>query len=243
MAVNEEFKTKAQIAYEYLRSLIMSGELQAGSRVLITDVAKALGFSQTPVREAVRELVSRGTLVLSPHVGVMVPEYSIETVEELFEIRAVLEGLATRLNAPYISDDGYAYLDGLIEKSRACAEKSDFLGYGALDKQFHFYIYKAGPYEHLYEMITDLWDRNARFGAVFRFCRERMFDSADEHEEVLKAIRCGNLELGEQLMRKHKRAAGKVYVAYVRQIREDQAKGGEKLGTREFMPSAASSQD
>ncbi|MGB9867977.1 MAG: GntR family transcriptional regulator [Bacillota bacterium] len=213
---DSEFKTKAQVAYEYLRRLIIGGELPPGSRVLIGEVANALGFSQTPVREAVRELVSKGALVLKPHVGVMVPEYSDHTVRELFEIRAVLEGLATRLNAPYLSEEGFAYLEDVIEKSRACASKGDFLQYAELDKQFHFYIYKAGPYEFLFGMISELWDRNVRFSSVFRICKARMLESANEHSEIVHAMKAGKAALCEELMRKHKQASGRIYMEHMK---------------------------
>jgi len=94
------------LAYTLIRDRIRSGRLTSGSRVVAEEVATELAISRMPVREAIRQLDSEGLLTIRPNRGAVVVELNAEELVELFEMRAVLEGLAARHAVTRLDDDG-----------------------------------------------------------------------------------------------------------------------------------------
>jgi len=94
------------LAYTLIRDRIRSGRLTGGSRVVAEEIATELAISRMPVREAIRQLDSEGLLTIRPNRGAVVVELNAEELVELFEMRAVLEGLAARHAVTRLDDDG-----------------------------------------------------------------------------------------------------------------------------------------
>ncbi|MEK8142848.1 GntR family transcriptional regulator [Streptomyces sp. M10(2022)] len=94
------FRTKAYLAAEHIKQQIMSGEAEPGRKIVARAVAEAVGVSETPVREAVKQLVSEGWLAERPHVGAVVAQVTVENARELYGVRATLSALALELGGP-----------------------------------------------------------------------------------------------------------------------------------------------
>jgi len=208
------FRTKSQLAYEYLREAIVTGELEPGERILVNRISEQLGISDTPVREAIRQLSSEGFVTNKVHVGAVVREVSIDLVKELFQIRAVLEALAAVLNLPYLKRDTLAKLETVLEKSKECIAKGDARKYADLNKQFHMLLYSDGPFRHLHKMIEDIWVTHERFRAIFKFVPYRMEQSHKEHLALLEVVKKADAHKLETLMREHKLSAMKSLLEY-----------------------------
>jgi DNA-binding GntR family transcriptional regulator len=97
--LNAALLTAQQVAYIHLQDRIVSGALVTGSRINSDMVAAELGISRMPVREAIRQLDAEGYVTIRPNRGAIVTTRSREQIVELFEIRAVLEGMALRFAA------------------------------------------------------------------------------------------------------------------------------------------------
>jgi DNA-binding GntR family transcriptional regulator len=116
--------TAQEEAYVHLREGILSGRYAGGSRLNLDDVARAVGASRMPVREAVRQLAAEGLLTIRPNRGVTVTQLTADDIVELFETRSVLEGLAARVAAPRMDAEALAELELVLarmERSRGNA--------------------------------------------------------------------------------------------------------------------------
>jgi DNA-binding GntR family transcriptional regulator len=110
--------TRAGAVAAQLRELINSGEIPPGSRLRQTEVARRFGVSTTPVREAFVALAREGLVRQDTHRGVVVFVPSVEELEEIYEIRGVLEPLATRLAAGKLREAELAALDRIVAEMR-----------------------------------------------------------------------------------------------------------------------------
>src|SRR5277367_3122292 len=105
-----------QQAYLYLREQIQAGRLKGGMRVKPEDIASEIGTSRMPVREAIRQLDTEGLLTIRPNRGAIVTILSPENLSELFEMRAVLEGLCARRAAATFDEDAADELTLLLNR-------------------------------------------------------------------------------------------------------------------------------
>ena len=104
--LNQTATSAQQQAYLFLRDQIQVGRLAGGSRIKPEDIATELGISRMPVREAIRQLDTEGLLTIRPNRGAIVTVFSADRLSELFEMRAVLEGLCARRAAVDFDEDG-----------------------------------------------------------------------------------------------------------------------------------------
>jgi DNA-binding GntR family transcriptional regulator len=128
---------------EQLIEDILSGRLPPGTRIVETKVAEDFGVSQSPVREALRDLELFGFVTSSPFRGTQVREISMEDLLETYLVRAALEGLAARLAAPAIDDATLARLEDSIATMRKAAASGNHRAQIDADFTFHQTIIKA----------------------------------------------------------------------------------------------------
>ncbi len=184
-------KTKNVAVYRKLRQTILKGKLKPGQKIVMADLAKAFGLSETPVREAIRRLESDGYVHFTPHTGAIVTKIDEGELVEVYLIRIALEALATRLASPHITDKD---IDFLIKKNReieAAIQQKKYENIGGINKEFHLRIYKAAPFPRLYKMICDLWDTFERWPSVFAYVPERAVASVEEHKKIIQALKRG----------------------------------------------------
>jgi DNA-binding GntR family transcriptional regulator len=199
-----KFLTKNVAVYEALRKDIIEGRKKPGQKIIMSEVAKDLGLSDIPVREAIRRLESEGYVHFTPHIGAIVSELDADKIIELYLIRIELESLATRLAVDHISSGD---IDFLIKKNREMeravkAEKYEKLG--ALNKAFHLRIYQAAPYPTLNQLIEDLWEKMERTQCVFTFVPDRAAASVEEHKSIIEALKAKDTTLSEKLIKNQK---------------------------------------
>ena len=114
-------RTAHDVAYSVLRGAILGGRLQPGTRLVQDETARALGVSVTPVREALRELHTRGLVRLQPHTGAAVERVTLDGLIEVFELRALLEPMVFRSAAAVISPPASQRLRALAAEITATA--------------------------------------------------------------------------------------------------------------------------
>ena len=126
-----------------LERMILSGELEAGSRLNENAVAARLGVSRGPVREACRALAELGLVQLVPNRGVFIKKMDRRDAEEVYDLRAGLTALAGYLLADVVTDEQIAHLRGLLARMDEAAAAGDFPSYYTLNLEFHDYIAQA----------------------------------------------------------------------------------------------------
>ena len=211
MAVN--FKTKTEAVYESLRSAIIHGKLEEGQKIVISDVSKTFGFSGIPVREAVRRLESEGLVEVKPHVGAIVRKIDLSEILEILQVRLELESLASKWALPHLTEADITALEKLIAQMEVAAEKKDYEKLNALNKSFHFKIYRAGSSSYLYKLIVELWEKVHKTN-TYSLVPEKANNSIRGHKKMVKAIKNKDANLLTKLLKEQKAAGTKLVVQF-----------------------------
>lgn len=194
-------RSRADFVYETLRDAISDARIAGGERVREEEVARNLGVSRTPVREALQRLQQRGILVLGPGRGLLVAQLGHEQVVELYAMREILEGSAARFAAMNASPAEIATLYKLQEELRT-AEGDDML-HITLNRRFHQAIYEAAHNRYLTQTLESLNDSFALLrSSTFRL-PDRRRNSDDERRRIITAIEKRDPELAEKEAREH----------------------------------------
>lgn len=149
-----------------IREALMAGRFLPGERLNISALARMLGTSATPVREALSRLAAEGAIEMVPNQSVRVPKFSNERFEELKLIRMAIEGLAAEQATTSITIEEIAALEQLLTNYIAAARANRTDRSLSYSKQFRFGIYAAARMPTLLRMIEGLWTRSA---PSFRF--------------------------------------------------------------------------
>lgn len=181
--------SKSQEAYELIRSRIASQEFEAGHRLVLAQLASALGMSVVPVREAIRRLEAEGIVVYEKNVGARVALISHEHYRQTMQALGIVEGAATALAAPHISRKQIAEARDLNTRISGALERFDAAEYAQLNHEFHALLYRDCPNHYLTDMVKEGW---AKLGMVRDpsgvFTLERARASVTEHERILHLI-------------------------------------------------------
>jgi DNA-binding GntR family transcriptional regulator len=214
MTIDEQIaegdQTLADRVVAHLTHAIISGELRPGSHISEPKLAKQLGVSRGPLREATRRLQERMLVTHTPRQGVRVIELTPETVREVCTIREALEGIAAREAARNITPEEADELTALIDRHRRLLESTDNLDYGPAnaDQDFHVAIVKYSRNELLFNMLTrEYYPLLRLFRVRHRWIHGRALRALKEHQRIVDAILDRDADLAELLMRRHVSAA------------------------------------
>ena len=210
-------KTKNVAVYKKLRQDIIKGKLKPGQKIVMADLAKAYGLSETPVREAIRRLESDGHVHFTPHMGAIVAKIDEGELVEIYLIRIALEALATRLASPHITDKDIDFLNKKNHEMEIAIQQGKYENLGSLNKNFHLRIYKAAPFPRLYKMICDLWDTFQRWPSVFSYVPERALSAVEEHKKIIQALKMRDMEQADRLIKEQKERTMEALQKYMAQ--------------------------
>jgi len=200
-------KTYNESVYERLRQEILTGQLRPGDRLTEQDIARRMGTSQGPVREALARLRPQGLIVTLPHRGSFVTEISVEAAREIYSVRILLEKHAASLALPKMTDGDVAELRAMVAEMVALAGDGDFLGSVARDMAFHRRIFELSEAEILVQFWEIIEALTTKFVAVVaRNVFDDMVKIAGSHFALTSAIEARdinrlNREIEDHLMR------------------------------------------
>ena len=194
-----------QQIYESLKQSILLGNLQAGTKLNETQVARQMGTSTTPVREAFRLLAAEGLLKIEPWKGAVVQEYSTDEILEVFQCREVLETLALRLTMERLERpvDREAALERINQEIALSEGEDAFSGFVGRNSGIHdFWIKGSGNHRliALMESLNDvlLHDRN-----MSAMDQQRRQEIIAEHREIFEAVRAMDQERAQAALIRH----------------------------------------
>ena len=156
----------AEAALERLREAIILGELTPGTPLRLEDLARSLGMSISPIREAVRQLEALGLAEHVPHHGAKVMALDVEELRELFSIRLALETLAVRRAAELFGDADEVPARGHLRDLESARRRGDVRGAVRAHTAFHFTVYEAARSAWLLRSIRPAWDSCERYRPV-----------------------------------------------------------------------------
>jgi len=202
------FATKTEWVYDRLRQRILAGDYGPDDRLRLTALARGLGTSELPVREALRMLQRDGLIVMHSHRGAAVANVSSAKAAEIVAVRMHLEVLAAAEAAPYHDVASLAGLRRLSAEMDAAGEAGDAGRFSEANRAFHRAVYAPGRNETLKQEIEDLWDRvwRTRSRSIFALLPTRMAGAQAEHRAILDALARGRVEEVQRAMAAHRAA-------------------------------------
>lgn len=204
-----KYRTKKETIYDEVKKRIYEGEYEFGEKLVISRLANEFESSEIPVREALNQLNTEGLIDFRPHVGAIVTPLSKKDVEDIFEIRVVLEALATKLAAKNLDEKDLEYLKSIIEESQNAFNKRDYKKISKLNYDFHMSIYKKSGNKILVNTINDLWMNSGRYPNLFEKNDDHIKESLREHVDIYKALSEKDAELAEEITKQHKLRAAR----------------------------------
>jgi DNA-binding GntR family transcriptional regulator len=183
---------KQERAYQAIRTRILDGTYGPGYRLVIDELARELGVSAVPVREAIRRLEAESFVVYRANAGAQVAPADTVLWESEMTVLAVLEGFATALAAPELTRDDLGELEQINTRMAETMEAFDASGFSRLNRQFHFAIYERCPNPFLVDLLRDTCDRlDAIRRTVFGYIPFRGWASIEEHRDLVAMLAKG----------------------------------------------------
>lgn len=207
--------SKSQQAYDAVKARIVEGTYTPGYRLVLGSIAKDLGFSVVPVREAIRRLEAEGLVKFERNVGATVA--GIDPTEYLYTMQtlSIVEGAATALSAPLVDAAAIARARAVNEEMRECLQHFDPVRFTRLNQDFHSVLFEQCPNPHILDLVHRGWNRLAALrSSTFRFVPGRARESVEEHEGLLQLIESGaDADSIEKAARLHRSATLDAYLA------------------------------
>jgi DNA-binding GntR family transcriptional regulator len=189
--------------YVTIKEAILDLTLKPGTPLVEDDLAGQLGTSKTPVRDALLALERDGLVTKIPYKGTYVTEVSVKDATEIFELRAVLEGLAARSAARTLSREDLDRAEAYLKAADEALARGDRLAASAWGAKFHKIIHNHADNRRLLPLLARLEEQLRRLRSLSDQVAGRLDKSAHEHHVVLEALRGGDAEKAEAAMREH----------------------------------------
>jgi DNA-binding GntR family transcriptional regulator len=190
--------------YEYLKSAILSGRMNPGEKLAEEHLAKTLGVSRTPVREALHKLGSESLIKPRMKRGFIVSRDSKEEVEELFELRSILEGYTLRLISQTISEETFKQLDGFVQNAEEALRRKKINEVFKWNTRFHDTLHDlVANKARLHRLIVNMRKYVLRHRKDTLRYPDGGRRAVEGHQKILMALKLKDPELCERIMRQH----------------------------------------
>lgn len=196
---------------DHLLQEILAGKYPPGSRIVETRVARDLGTSQAPVREALRDLEALGVVEINPFRGARVRHPSKAELLEAYGVRSELESLGARLALPRMTDADLDQLQGFVEEMQRAADAGDTHREATIDVRFHARVIEIAG-NHTLERVWRYLEPGLRTYITLVVPGVNARQVADLHVPILSALRARDPERAVAAYRRHFEAAGEMFL-------------------------------
>ncbi|MBC9822523.1 GntR family transcriptional regulator [Terrabacter sp. MAHUQ-38] len=194
-----------QVVYAELRRRILSLELQPGQRLYEPELAATLQVSRTPLREALRLLLAEDLIDQLPTGGMVVRPLAASDIEELYSVRAALEGLMTGEAARRLTDDDVAVLRGLVERNaRMVGDAEDAMRAG---HDLHLRIAEVAGHGWARRLHAQVDGHMSRYRPFTNESQDRRTAALAEHRAIVEALVARDADEARRLAESHVLAA------------------------------------
>jgi len=196
-----------EVAAEQLRQDIVDGKLRPTQRLVEAEVAKKLGMSRTPVRDALKHLEMQGYLSRLPGGGLIVTNHSPSQIRNLYETREALETMAIKLACQRANKEQLGRAAEYHARSLEAAHNRDVDKFTEWNSAFHDELLAGCGNEQLWSLIHTFRDQvfDRRILRVFTAAEWRAMNN--QHQRMLDAVRQGNIRMAEKAIHEHARTA------------------------------------
>ena len=189
--------------YRTIRDDILEGKYHSGDELKEKNIGDELGVSRTPVREALRQLELEGLVSIVPNKGAFVIGVSLQDIQDIYEIRALLEGLCAKWAAINISDEQITEMDENLVLSEFHESKGNYEQLVSLDNRFHEIMYEASGSRELKRVLKDYHEYVLRVRKNSLGAAGRAKNSTAEHRKIAEAIKAHDALRAEECAGTH----------------------------------------
>ena len=221
-----EYLPLRDVVFNTLRQAILKGELKPGERLLEIALAERLGVSRTPVREAMRKLEQEGLVVMIPRRGAQVASITEKDLNDVLEVRIALENVAIEKACKLITEDELGRLWVAAKEFEKTKAEGNLVRLAETDVAFHEIIYQASDNKRLNQVLNNLREQMYRYRVEYLKEEQTRNLLVSEHEELVKAIREGDVQKAQDISFHHLENQRKAIIRTIRA--ENEAKEAEK---------------
>lgn len=202
----KEFHTLQEKVTDMIRESIFTQVYKPGERLIQDELASRFGVSRMPVREALRCLEREGLVAFLPHKGAQVIGFRREDIEELYYLRALLEGITVQKSINFLTKKDKAELSALVEKMDQDIENNDMDSFIIHNHQFHILLQKGCNWKKIKLLTKEFIEGYPAH--VPSLIPKTMFVSNEEHKQMLRALELKDPIMLRQLVENHIMRAG-----------------------------------
>jgi DNA-binding GntR family transcriptional regulator len=196
-------RTLAAATAAELRRRILTGSFPAGYQLRQDALASEFGISRIPLREALLQLEAEGLIKIIPHRGAVVSELSIAEIEELFDLRALLEPWLLRASGPRLTAGDFALLEAILDEYSHELRTNNVIRWGELNTQFHLMLYQHSNRPRTMTIVGALLQASDRHTRLQLTYTDGMQRAEKEHAELVKLCDAKQFEAASELLRAH----------------------------------------
>ena len=210
-----------------IRRQIFSGELKPDERVVEATIAQAMGISRGPVREALLELEKEGLIINYPRKGTYVNSFTYKDIEEIYTLRALLEGHAVSLIHPGLKEEDLNRLKNILDDINLAADGKDILEVARLNMEFHKDICRLSGHQRLYSTWKSLRAQTQMLSAMTTEYYTRVEDIRKNHDILIDALIQSDTAYAKDVFEKHILKSMHELIAYLKSMEKKQEESGE----------------
>ncbi|WP_067728613.1 GntR family transcriptional regulator [Oceanobacillus damuensis] len=195
-----------------LRQAILKGVFKPGERLVQTELAEQIGVSRMPVREALKTLELEGLVTLEPHKGAVVRSITVEDVEEIYELRSVIESLVLKKSIPNLNEENVRALNEMHIQMLKTTDKETYVD---LNRRFHSLLYSGCDSDRLKSFMETISHGLAQ--DTPHIIPGQIEKSNMEHEKILEAISSKNIKKAREELEYHIKRTGKELIKFMKE--------------------------
>jgi DNA-binding GntR family transcriptional regulator len=189
--------------FEIIEEAILSGSIGPGERIIETELAKNLGTSKSPVREALKKLEGEGVVELLPRKGFIVKKIDRKSVEDFCDVMFIVEPPVARLSLKRKDQAVCKKFDKILRDMKRSLSKKDYRLYLVLNRHFHGLFYELTENELITKIFRMLYNQTDIFRSTFLYTSNRLLRSMEEHVAIADAYQKGDEKLLERAVKNH----------------------------------------
>ncbi len=210
----------ASAVADKLRSMIIHGDVQEGEQLRQDAIAADFQVSRIPVREALRQLEAEGLIKIVAHRGAVVSALSADEIEELFDIRALLECAVLKVSIPNLTEADFEKAESILETYEKALWMKEVGTWGRLNWQFHSTLYSRANRPHFMSIIKMLNNNGDRYTRLQLYLTQAFERAKQEHRALLELCRKRDATSASDLLEKHIHNAGSMLKEFVKTHRK-----------------------
>ena len=191
------------MALQTLKNAILTNVLKPKKIYKIDELAKSLGISKTPVREALLDLSTMGFLTFLPRKGIQINSLGEKDIRDIYEFRAAMETSVIQHITPTITEESIAHVEIINNDAKKCVKNNDRIEYLKKDREFHLFLAELTENEYMISALENVRDLVDWMGIKALLRKERMIEVFVEHDKVIQELKNRDVKRATQMMEEH----------------------------------------